>query len=248
MKLLRVTAAATAALALATLVCGAAHATAALPWRTCVPQRTLYYGVYRVDNDLFDGAPGRSCIDSTTGHNLTILNSYAPGDGVVAYPDIRIGSFYLSRDLDASYLPTQVAHPDHVVMHLGSSCHAGGAWLSDADLWFYNSDIIRGHGTRELVIATCYTFDTACDRVFRIGRLRYCANEHLTGVRGHRWPLIVLRLIRPRYHTRVSLDRLLAVATIRHWIGGGKWLGSIAYGVECWYGCKGMAVSLSVNR
>jgi hypothetical protein len=224
-----------------------AHVTP-LPWRTCVAQQTLRDGIYRVDNDLFDGASGRSCIESTSGHNLTIQTSYKPrGASVVGYPDIRVGSFYGSRDTAATFLPEQVAKPHPIILHLASTGNAGGLWLADADLWFYNTDVIREHGTRELVIANRYTFDTVCPKVLKIGGLRYCANRHLTGRAGHRWPLIVLRLIRPRHYARVDISKVFAVRQIRRWIGGGKWLGSIAYGVECWSGCNGLTASLTVN-
>jgi hypothetical protein len=105
-------------------------------WRTCVPQATLAVGIYRIDNDLFARSTDRSCIRARRDHALTILDNYAPnGLEVVAYPSVRIGSFYRSRD-DVRGFPARAERPGRIVLHLFSRGHARGTWLADSDMWF----------------------------------------------------------------------------------------------------------------
>jgi hypothetical protein len=217
-------------------------------WQTCVPQATLAVGIYRIDNDVFDGVKDPSCIRASDGHALTILDNYkSRGASVVAYPSIRIGNFYRSRD-NVPGLPSSEYRPRDIVLHLYSRGDAPGGWLADSDMWFYNSNVIRGHGTEELVIITRYSILTPCRRQLDIDHVWYCANIHRTGSPGHSWPLMVLRLDHPRYHLRINIAPLIRRLRWLHWLRRpGKWLGSIAYGAECWSGCKGLYLSMAVH-
>jgi hypothetical protein len=250
-----------AALTIAALAAATSPAVAVaghgLPWSTCTPQQTYYAGMYRVDNDLFTGAPGQSCITSTTGRNLIISTSYTGRAkfGVVAYPDIRVGSFYRSRDRLATFLPVQVAalsqRRHRIAAQVSAVGSASGKWLADADLWFYDSPVIRGHGTAEVVIATRYTFRTACQVMLRAGRREHrravwCANLHQTRARRG-WPVIVVRLVHQQDSRRIPVSSLLRRLRRLGWLPGSKWLGSIAYGAECWQGCKGLTLAMTIS-
>jgi hypothetical protein len=219
----------------------------AAEWRTCVPQATLAVGIYRIDNDVFDGVKDRSCIRSSYGHALTILDNYkARGASVVAYPSVRIGNFYRSRDRVPG-LPARAYRPRGILLHLYSAGNAPGAWLADSDMWFYNTNVIRGHGTEELVLITRYTIQTPCQRQLLIDDVWYCGNIHHTGPDGHRWPLMVLRLDDPRRHLEVDVPDIFRRMRRLHWLPSGRWLGSIAYGAECWSGCKGLYLSMKAH-
>jgi hypothetical protein len=223
-------------------------ASPAATWRTCVPQATLGVGIYRIDNDLFTGSKDRSCIRASHGHALTILDNYAPeGASVVAYPSVRIGNFYRSRD-NVPGLPARADRPGDIFLHLYSRGNAPGVWLADSDMWFYNSRRIRGHGREELVLVTrSHLYVTGCARELTIAGVLYCANRHRTGPAGHTWPLIVLRLVYPRYHLGVPVADVFRRLWRLHWLGGHRWLGSIAYGAECWSGCKGLYLSMTAR-
>jgi hypothetical protein len=85
------------------------YAAAGAVWHTCVRQARLQDGIYSVDNDLFTGRRGPSCITSFTGHDVTIDRNYRPqGAGVVAYPAVRVGAYYWASD-PGSGLPVPVA-------------------------------------------------------------------------------------------------------------------------------------------
>jgi hypothetical protein len=235
----------------AVLACGgwANASTTPSRWHTCVPQRTHYYGLWRVDNDLFTGSRGPSCITSTNGKNLKINTNYRPSwDGkVVAYPDIRFGKFYGSRDVYAqNYLPQRVRDTDGLKVHVTALGNAPGDWQADADVWFYNSNHIAGHGAAELVIVTRGSNNFRSSNIVTIGGQRFYESHWITSDNGKHWPLIYLRLVHPSNHTRLIMSQVMS--KVHNLVGNGRWIGSIAYGAECWSGCKGLYLGMSVNH
>ena len=46
--------------------------------KTCVPREIVYDGIYRIDNDLFAGSPGQSCVVAKGG-TVTITNCSRSG-------------------------------------------------------------------------------------------------------------------------------------------------------------------------
>jgi hypothetical protein len=229
-------------------ITGPAHVSAAAGWLTCKPQATLRSGIYRVDNDLFSGVHDRSCVGSTDGHDITLFSSYRPwARGVVAYPSVRVGDYYASRDRSAIF-PVQVRRPGRIILHLRSAGTAGGTWLTDSDWWFYNNNLVRGHGVAELVLANRWAgYHPWCQRHLRIGRRWICAHEYKTGPHGHRWPLIGLFVDRRRHWLRVNVGHVLHRMRRLGWLKGREWLGSVAYGTEVWSGGRGLTDSMTIT-
>ena len=229
-----------AALLVTAGVSAAQASTKNLPWSTCTPLATRYFGQYRVDDG---GADGPLCIETTSGHNLIIQSAYH-GTGI-AYPDIRTGRFYSSRDA-ASRLPVQVADPTWITLGLTDRGSAPGSWLADVDAWFYPTHQIHGHGADELVIVTrSHDWGGACPRLLRVSGLLFCADRHLTGSDGLSWPLVVLRLVPERTRVRIVLGRVLRSLAAWGWLSRSVWLGSIAYGAELGPGAgRGLRLSM----
>jgi hypothetical protein len=224
--------------------------------KTCKPQATLWGSagpgqpdIYRVDNDLFTGAPGRSCIKTTNGHDFKVLTNYKSWPyGVTGFPEVRIGPYDRSRDPGSGF-PYKVRRVPNIVVHGTIKGHgASGAWIGEIHMWFYPISAIRGHGKVELVVGfQSRGWQPSCTRSFRLRGTRYCGNIHKTGPAGHRWPLIVLRLVHERTHLGLHVRPLFRRLHKMHWLGGGRWLGNVEVGAECWSGCKGLYGSMTVN-
>lgn len=192
----------------------ASHENAATSaWHTCVRQARLQDGIYNVDNDLFTGKRGPSCVTSVAGHDVTIDRNYRPqGAGVVAYPAVRIGAYYWASGR-GSGLPVRVARV-RLKVKLRNTGQARGLWIDDVDAWFASSDATaRQHGIREMVIVTRWHEWTGGGTPVRVGRRLWRVAEWLTGSPGNRWPLIRFVLRRPARRLTVYfglLDRARA--------------------------------------
>lgn len=223
--------------------------------RTCTPQATLWGWVpgqnfpYLVDNDQFAGAAGRSCLQTTDGHNFRVLNNTAPWRGVVTrFPQVRVGPFDRSRDPGSGFPYEVKALPDLIVHADMNGAGVPGAWLGEVHMWLYNSAAVRGPGTIELVlIMQHHDWVPYYSRCFRVSRLRVCGNDHKAGPAGHRWPLVVLRLVHPRRHLGLNVRALFYRLRRMRWLGPDRWLGNVEVGVECASGCKGFYASMTVD-
>jgi hypothetical protein len=246
-----------------------------LPWITCVPRAELHWQAYRVDNDLFVGMRGKSCIKSTTGRNFVILDNYDPNPlGIVTgYPAVRYGPYYAATD-PLAILPLRTTRIGHLTAHVDSKGRARGQWQSDADIWFYpRFQDVSLHGSFELVIVTrasAWTGELAdkvhifkrgwswaewmtCDRA-EGGQLRAAlAGQAIPAITkgggcvGPEWPLMYFRI--DHYTDRLRL-RLGAFTYLARRFGGLPWrwvMGSVAYGTECWSGCRGLVDSMFVD-
>ena len=213
-------------------------------WRTCVPQATLRTGIYAADNDLFTGRSGPSCVSSSNGHDITLRTCYrAQPGGVVAYPAVRIGSYYYAEDPDSG-LPAAMGDVS-VVLHIRDTGHAPGTWIDDVDAWTVKSTATaRQHGTSEIVIVTRWHDWSGGGRLVRIGHRRWYVSEHKTGPAGHMWPLIRFVLARPTERLTVSMSAFMhAAARHRGWLRG-RVLASAADGTEVWSGGCGLTDSM----
>jgi hypothetical protein len=217
----------------------AAHATTTAAWRTCKPQATIRYGIYRIDNDLFAYRRGPSCI--TVWHNsFTVDRNYQPQPGgVVAYPDIRVGNWFGSRDPGSGF-PMPVTNLNGVTLHLVATGRGPGAWLTDVDSMIYKGTNTRAWWRAELVIAIRH--QNWYPGPYRIWRVKiehhwYYVNHHITGgVPG--WPLTVFWRVRQADHAKVRLGAFLHYMLRRHWAMPGQYDGVAKFGPECWSGCR----------
>ena len=216
-----------------------------MSWHTCVPQATLEDGIYSVDNDLLTGKHGPSCVTSGTGHDVTIDRNYrAQGQGVVAYPAVRIGAYYYMSG-SGSGLPARVASL-RLNVKLRNTGNSAGLWIDDIDAWFARGDATaRQHGIREMVIVTRWHDWSGGGEPVRIGRRVWRVAEWLTGSSRYRWPLIRFVLRRPARHLTLDLGLFDRIALEHHWIGRRMVLASVADGSECWSGCRGLTDSLT---
>jgi hypothetical protein len=225
----------------------ASHGTVATSgaWHTCVRQARLQDGIYSVDNDLFTGKRGPSCVTSVTGHDVTIDRNYRrQGAGVVAYPAVRVGAYYWTSD-PGSGLPVRVARV-RLTLKLRNKGNASGVWIDDIDAWFASSDATaRQHGIREMVIVTRWHNWSGGGAPVRIGTRMWRVAEWLTGSRSDRWPLIRFVLRRPASQLTLSFGLFDRIALEHHWIGRHMVLASVADGSECWSGCRGLTDSLT---
>jgi hypothetical protein len=237
-----------------------------------VPRAELDWRAYRVDNDIFAGMPGRSCIESTTGENVLVLDNYAPNraGNVTGYPAVRYGPYYTATD-PLALLPLRDIRIGHLTAHVYSSGRAPGQWQSDADIWYYPHFMdIRGHGLFEIVIvntASAWTGQLArkahidrrgwswaewitCTRAVSMQMREALAGQAITqgnGCIGPEWPLMYFRI--DHYTHRLRL-RLGAFTYLARKLGGLPWgwvMGSVAYGTECWSGCRGLTDSMYVD-
>ena len=214
-------------------------------WHTCVRQARLQDGIYNVDNDLFTGKRGPSCVTSSTGHDVTIDRNYrTQGAGVVAYPAVRIGAYYWTSG-SGSGLPVPVARV-RLMVELRNTGNASGLWIDDIDAWFAHSDATaRQHGIREMVIVTRWHNWSGGGKPVRIGRRFWRVAEWLTGSRSYRWPLIRFVLRRPARRLTLHFGLFDRIALEHHWIGRHMVLASVADGSECSSGCRGLTDSLT---
>ena len=227
-------------------IMGIAHASTAPPTRqTCATQQTYRYGPYRVDNDLFTGRRGPSCI-TVTGPSLTIDAAYqAQPGGVVAYPNIRYGPKFGSAD-DLAQLPLRVDDLGTLALHVRSSCQAAGHWISDVDGWVYGSAGTRTPGIAEIVIGLCSQGWGEGGVRVKIGPRWYLAERHVTGG-GAGWPLTTFRPLAPARRRVLPVGAFTRWMLHEGWLRPGEWLGNVAFGTECWSGCQGLTDRLVVT-
>ena len=241
---------------------GVAAAHAATVWRSCQPGAKDYLGAYRVVDNAWAGPSSKKFCVSSTGLNISIGSSAIPhGTNVVAYPNVRFGPFWTDGD-PQSGLPERVTAIGPLTLNAASRGHAGGTWLTDADIWFRpRANWIR-HGTFELVIANrSHTGTTpvapalaelaASGNTVRIGRTWYGWAEWMTSdpVTGLRWPILVFRQLRQSQRAVIRVSKFVWFARHHgffhlpsHW-----WLASVAYGSELWSGGRGLTDSMHVS-
>jgi hypothetical protein len=221
-----------------------ANVAASRVWRTCDPQAKLQDGIYNVDNDLFTGKRGPSCVTSVNGHDITINRNYrAQGAGVVAYPAVRIGAYYWTSGR-GSGLPVRVPRV-RLKLKLRNTGRAPGLWIDDIDAWFASRGATaRQHGIREMVIVTRWHDWSGGGKKVRIGKRMWRVAEWLTGSRSYRWPLIRFVLRHPVRRLTLYFRMFDRIALEHHWIGRHMVLASIADGSECWSGCRGLTDSM----
>lgn len=237
----------------------AATSTAAA-WSTCTARAIYYDGIYRVDNDLFAGKKGPSCVRSSDGHDITIRSSYkAQGPSVVAYPRVYVGVNYASGDADAR-LPLRVTQLGKVILRVKSTGSTSGNWLTDSDDWLFPTSNVSGHGNAEVVIGLRYSRWAPGKGYKRIsiGGHWYWALHAPTCEPGTKlcWELTRLRAAAPPNSGRKTAQitaRSLRIGTFfwhlrkLHWLASSEWLGSVAFGTECWSGCKNLTDSMTVS-
>jgi hypothetical protein len=229
-----------------------AHAPA---WQTCVPRQIDYLTTgYRIDNDLFAGKHGRSCIRSVPGGqgaNLTITTSASPQPGgVVEAPSIRVGPWYGSGD-PASIFPLPVAGMPRIVLHVSVTGHPGGEWLADTDTYGYASvTAVTGNPAVELVIASrWHDYRPAGGRV-RVAGHWWRVARWTTGAGSPMGPhpIIVFTLVRQDPRLREVLPLFIAYARGRGWWpAGDRVAGNSCLQGEVWSGGRGLRLGLDVT-
>ena len=231
-----------AAAAMFALWCGPSHAATASTWHTCVSQATLRIGTERADNDLFTGRHGPSCI-TVRGDSLTIGRNYQPQPGgVVAYPDIRVGGWFGSRDPGSGF-PLPVTNLNGVTLKLTATGTATGAWLTDVDSMIYAGTNTRNWWVSELVIGVRHqgwSPGAARVRKVKIGHRWWYVGHHFTGNGARSWPLTVFWRVRQADHTQLRLGGFLHYMLARGWVHAGEFDGNAKFGSECWSGCRGL--------
>ena len=226
------------------------HASAATPKpTTCKARKIIYWSAYRADNDLFAGMKGPSCI-TWRDPSLTIDDNYKAQGPVVAYPAIRYGPYYGSGDTE-SVLPERVTRTGHLTLSARATGKASGVYLTDVDAWFYPGRSVASHGNGELVIGLKYTgwAPGAGWRRMSIAHHWYWARHSVTCVPGTTdcWPITVLRATSQVTSRSLRMPTFLWHMRKAGWLGKGEWLGSVAFGTECWSGCKGLSDALAVT-
>lgn len=226
--------------------------------RTCVPRKIDYADApYRVDNDIFTGMHGLSCL-TIRGSSFTIDRNYAPQRGiVVAYPRIDFGPWYTSAD-PTSGLPVRVTGMSRMVAHVASAGRSGGRWQSDIDAWFYPSANTNRHGTFEMVIVNRSTpaYHPAAPAWIRqrVGHAWWwfhwpwttCLRNSSGGCTATTWPILVITRASSAPAAAIRLSTFVYHAR-RLGFMHAMWLGNFAYGTECWSGCKGLTDSLTIT-
>jgi hypothetical protein len=235
---------------------------AAAAVKTCVPREIVYDGIYRIDNDLFAGSPGQSCVVAKGG-TVTITNC-SPGDGpdgaplyVTRYPKVYVGQNYTSGD-PRSGLPVKMTRAQKYSLRVkfkGTPTCKVNNYIDDLDVMF--SDTVATadqHPTYELVIAGRWDHGgmAGCsargDRRVSIAHHWYCETRwmtHTPGTNGPYWPLV--RLV-PRRQFRSRRIRLATFMWHMHEMGlvpANRVLDMVAAGTECWGGCGGLSDSMS---
>ncbi len=222
---------------------------APVTWQTCQARAIYYAGDLRYDDDLFAGMHGPSCV-TLRGGWLTIDSNYrAQPGGVVAYPAIRYGPYFGSGD-PRSVLPERVtAITRALTAHVAMRGNSGGEWLYDLDVAFYPTADTSGHWNAEMIIGIRYTSWSVGPgyRRILIGRHWYWAHRGPTCNSSLCWPLIRIRAVTQSAARSLRLGRFIRHLRRMHWISPREWLGSFAFGPECWSACRGLSHTMTVT-
>ena len=230
----------------------AIDAPAAAIWHTCQPRAIDYTGQYRVDNDIFAGRTGKSCIRSVTGHDLTITsNMPAQPGGVVSYPKIYVGQNFTSSD-PQSGLPVPVTKAHRYQLNIASAGQPspGSDYMLDMDVWLSPSKRTADqHGNAELVNA--FRGRGAGGQLMSIGGHWYIVSHWITHMRnaygnavGAGWPLFLIRAVGTVRTRSIRPATFLWHLRRLGLVSSREWLDSVSLGVECWSGCKGLTYSM----
>ena len=248
-------------------------APASVAWHTCQPRQILYTGKYRVDNDLFAGMAGKSCIRSATGHDFTVTTN-VPGDGpigsnvaviggrlielhasggVVSYPSVYIGQNGTSSD-PQSGLPVAVIRAHKYLLHItvgGSS--PGTDYMQDVDIWLGPSKRSASqHGNAELVIAL--RGRGAGGQLMSMGGHWYRVSHWTTHVRdangnpiGNGWPLYLIRAVGTVTSRTIRPATFLWHLRRLGLVSSREWWTSARLGAEIWRGGRGLSGAMTVS-
>ena len=224
-------------------------AKAAVTWSTCVPRAIHYDNAYRVDNDIFKGKKGTSCL-SGNGSTFTIGRNYLwqKPDTVVAYPAIRFGPYYGSGD-PQSGLPVRSTTRENITLHVASTGHSGGWWITDSDSWFFPTSNVTGHGNYELVIETRWSrnedgLDKAVWRRVSAGHREWYYDSWIT---PGGWRLDAFRLVHETDSLKLRVGTFIWHARQLGDLPHTEYLANTAFGTECWSGCYGLTDALTVT-
>lgn len=228
-------------------------AKAPVRWSTCVPRKVKALGVYRIDNDLFAGDPGPSCIRSA-GTSFTITRNYEPDawGTVTAYPDVRVGPAYGYGDRKSG-LPVRVdSARDNLVLHVTDTGTARGNWLQDTDAWYFRTRHVSGHGSTEMLVEADWRDQPmhaarAPWRKARIAGRSWWLSSWVDCYGSMCWRLIIYRAPRPLHEMTLPVEAFQKYAIREHLLPRKDYVASYAAGAECWYGCKGLSVGLRVT-
>jgi hypothetical protein len=225
--------------------------------KTCAPRVIVYDGIYRIDNDLFAGSPGDSCI-TAKGSGLTISNC-SPGDGndaapqyVTRYPKVYIGQNYTSGDR-LSGLPVRMTRTQNYTLDVkfgGTPSCKVNSYIDDLDMMFSSSLATADqHPTAELVIAGRWDHgDMTGGKRISIDHHWYYETPwttHTPGTAGPYWPLIRLvpedSFSSRTFHLATFMWHLRTMGLVKP----DMVLDMAAAGTECWVGCRGLTDSMA---
>jgi hypothetical protein len=223
-----------------------------VPWTSCIPRRSLHDGIYRVDDDLFQGSKGTLCVRSQNGHDLRVLNNLpaSPKGTVVAAPAIRIGSYYGAPD-PGSTLPLPVGHIGALTLHvITPGADPSGTYFEDTELFFYNSQNTTAEHVGEIEIVTRTSPDENWQheggQLDTIEGRKWWVLPWWTSQNGQTWRLV--RIMAARNMTSVALHVARFVAVARGWPGlPGAYLGNGDLQAELWAGGLGIRLGLTEN-
>jgi len=220
---------------------------------TCTPHARIYNGAYRAINNAW--LEPRECVGSFDGLELYLRSNATPGSTVVAYPNIRIGSFYADRDPQSGYPKPVSALGPGPFLHVGCSGKTTGTWICDTDAYFHPARDTNAHGTFELVIANRRS-GTAIGKLIWVRGVPYRWRSWITCQRLANdscdppvkpWRIFVITRVHQFANTTIPVGSIARRAVRLGLLPRTDWLGDVAYGVELWSGGKGLHISMTAS-